>query len=316
MTLNYKDAFSKYFLYEKDYKWRSKRTLANYDCILNRFHQFLLYTKKKTLIYVHEIELDDIHSFIQHNKNRKNIKSTRYNNKIQQNTLYIYVCCLRSFFRYLGMIKVECIHWETIETIKKEDSKIQKITDEELEALIDLTYKEPHKMIGTRNRIILYLAYYSWLRSEELLSLRFYDIPVNWWAINIIGKGSKARTIWIKKEVAQLIYEFKEERKKISNKLLNTWEDYILTTLATQLDPDQRLWSGWIRYLFQKYRKKIGTEKQITCHSLRHKFSMDLYEKWTDLSVIQKLLWHADIKTTQIYATISKDILQKACLSL
>lgn len=59
------------------------------------------------------------------------------------------------------MIKVECIHWETIETIKKEDSQIQKITDEELEALIDLTYKEPYKMIGARNRIILYLAYYS-----------------------------------------------------------------------------------------------------------------------------------------------------------
>lgn len=168
----------------------------------------------------------------------------------------------------------------------KRNKKIPKIlTKEEIKRMIDCTSNIKHKLI-------LKVLYGCGLRVSEIINLYKKDINFNDGLIHIrLSKGKKDRFV------------------KIPEKLREELESYAKLTNEEILFPSNRggrLTKKTISKIVENSGKKAAIKKEVYPHLLRHSFATHLLEQGTDLRIIQKLLGHSDIKTTQIYTQISQ----------
>lgn len=299
--------------YMEAYKNRSSGTLVVYSNILEEFHQFIKFQKNTFEVKMIEIVIDDIHAYIQH---KKSAISARTKKHISQNTLYIHSAAIRSFFKYLNTIDASDLFFTKIEYVPTEPPMVHYLTDNEFKALVEAPNHEPKTLIRYRNKAIMYLGYYCWLRAHEIISIKFSDVPRNWGAIFIRWKRKVIRQIRIKKEVADVIYEYKQKKREILWEFWGSASDTICTTFSNNSKKDKQLNTSAITQIFQKYRKQLGISSKTTCHCLRRKFWTDLYKNGTPMEVIQKLMGHKNIMTTLRYTKIPDEILMENCLKL
>ena len=159
-----------------------------------------------------------------------------------------------------------------------------------------LTKEEIKKMINSlsniKHRLIIKLLYGCGLRVSELVNLKNTDLNLLEGLIHIkLSKGKKDRFVKIPESIL-------EELKSYCN--LNKEEFLFPSTRKGKLT------TATIQAIAEKSAKKAGIEKRVYPHLLRHSFATHLLEQGTDLRIIQKLLGHSDIKTTQIYTQISQ----------
>ena len=158
------------------------------------------------------------------------------------------------------------------------------LTSEEIKRLIDFTNNIKHKLI-------IKILYGCGLRVSEIINLKKEDINFNEGLIKIrLAKGRKDRFV------------------KIPDSVFNELKNYYELVKEDILFPSSRggkLTTATIRKIIKNSSKKVGIKKDIHPHSLRHSFATHLLEAGTDLRIIQKLLGHSDIKTTQIYLQVS-----------
>jgi integrase/recombinase XerD len=175
------------------------------------------------------------------------------------------------------------------------------LTEEEVERLLQAPNLET--LIGLRDKAFLEVLYGSGLRVSEVCTLNLYDIKEQ--SIRVVGKGSKERVIPIAKVAVKAVDEYilKDHRGHIKDK---QGEPLFLTVSRKRID---RV-TIWARVKY--YAKIIGLTKTISPHSLRHSFATHLLNHGADLRVIQELLGHADIATTDRYTHISKERLLKS----
>ena len=168
----------------------------------------------------------------------------------------------------------------------KRNKKIPEIlTLEEIKKMIEVTNNIKH-------RLILKLLYGCGLRVSEIVDLKKRDINFNERLIHIkLSKGRKDRFV------------------RIPESVFNELKNYIELVSEETLFPSNRggkLTTATIQAIVEKNSKKAGIKKEVYPHLLRHSFATHLLEQGTDLRIIQKLLGHSDIKTTQIYTQISQ----------
>ena len=168
---------------------------------------------------------------------------------------------------------------------------------EEIERLFSLPDKGSEK--GQRDRAILYLLYACGIRVSELCTLNLQDIGDD--SIRVVGKGGKERLIPIAKEA------------------VNAIDAYLLVSKRKGEEPSlflgkkgKRLRRETVWAMIKAYAKKAGIEKTISPHTFRHSFATHLLEGGADLRVIQELLGHSDIATTDRYTHLSDQKLQQA----
>jgi len=157
------------------------------------------------------------------------------------------------------------------------------------------------KMIKyTRNlkhKILIGLLYSSGLRVSEVVSIRLRDIDFK---NNLLlvreGKGGRSRITTISKEILEQIKRYLRERKRESEYLFETKRGHITIKTA--------------QIIVKKAAKKAKAPKETHCHTLRHSFATHLLEQGENLKVIQKLLGHKDIRTTQTYVHIAKNMIK------
>jgi site-specific recombinase XerD len=159
-----------------------------------------------------------------------------------------------------------------------------------------LTIKEIRKMIevtkNIKHKLIIKLLYGCGLRVSEIVNLKKNDLNFEEELIHIkLAKGKKDRFVKIPESL-------KEDLKNYS--LLNASEILFISSRGGKLTKDT------IQKIVQNSAKKAGIKKRVYPHLLRHSFATHLLENGTDLRIIQKLLGHSDIKTTQIYTHISQ----------
>ncbi len=212
----------------------------------------------------------------------------------------------RSFLFFLhkeGLI--EGGKWTTVARPKQEKNLPRFLYYHEVEALLEAP--DPKTAYGLRDRAILELIYSSGLRASETVGLKVDCLQSGERLIKVYGKGRKERIVPVGTVAALLIEKYIDEARPLlaaNNKDANTYDQLFLNRWGRPLS------DRGLRYLFQKYIRKVSYKIGITPHSLRHSFATHLLEGGADLRVVQELLGHVSLSTTQVYTHVTKERLR------
>ena len=205
----------------------------------------------------------------------------------------------RRFYRYLvreGEIKEDPT--AKIAMPKVGRALPQSMTEEEVEALLDAP--DVTDPLGHRDRAMLEVLYATGLRVSELISLRISQVNLNQGVIRVVGKGDKERLIPLGEESQRWLQDFiGGPRMEI---LLERQTDAVFPTRRGSCMTRQAFW-----HIIRRYAKKSGFGRKLSPHTLRHAFATHLLNHGADLRVVQMLLGHSDLSTTQIYTHVARE---------
>jgi integrase/recombinase XerC len=212
------------------------------------------------------------------------------------------ISCLRSFFKFLclqGYIPNNPILG--ISTPKREKRLPEFLYPEELENLLNLPDLSE---LGVRDQAILEVFYSSGLRLQELVGLTIADLDFNAGYLRVFGKGAKERIVPLGGCAKRALIKYLEEvRPKLLSKSNSSKQ-----TMSVFLNyRGTRLSGRSIQRLMDKYIQQLAIYRKISPHTLRHTFATHLLENGADLRVVQELLGHVDISSTQIYTHLTKE---------
>ena len=214
---------------------------------------------------------------------------------------------IRSFYRFLVYTKrIDADPSELLEMPKLDQHLPAVLTVEEIDALvaaIDLSTPE-----GQRNRAIIEMLYGSGLRVSELVNLRLSNMYMEEGFMRILGKGSKQRLVPISDEAkAQFMLWMACRHESITPQAGQ--EDYAFLNRH-----GHQLTRVMIFTIIKRLCAAAGIQKNISPHTLRHSFATHLLQNGADLRIIQQLLGHEDITTTEIYTHLEVSDLREAIL--
>ena len=174
----------------------------------------------------------------------------------------------------------------------------QSMTEEEVEALLDAP--DVTDPLGHRDRAMLEVLYATGLRVSELINLRISQVNLNQGVIRVVGKGDKERLIPLGEESQRWLQDFiGGPRMEI---LLERQTDAVFPTRRGSCMTRQAFW-----HIIRRYAKKSGFGRKLSPHTLRHAFATHLLNHGADLRVVQMLLGHSDLSTTQIYTHVARE---------
>ena len=165
-----------------------------------------------------------------------------------------------------------------------------------------LSIEMPATPRGLRDRAILEVLYASGLRASELCDLKLRDVNIAVGVVRVLGKGSKERIVPVGKPAMTAIEKYLLDCRA---KLAKKHEEQLF--LSRTGKPMERI-GLWM--LVEKYGRKSGLLRHISPHTLRHCFATHLIGGGADLRIVQELLGHSDVGTTQIYTHVDQDRLR------
>jgi integrase/recombinase XerD len=175
------------------------------------------------------------------------------------------------------------------------------LTEDEVESL--LSAPNTDEPLGHRDRAMLELLYATGLRVSELINLTQSQVNFNQGVLRIVGKGDRERLIPLGDESQRWLRDFIDgPRMEI---LLERQTDYLFPTRRGDRMTRQAFW-----HIIKRYAQKAGVRKKMSPHSLRHAFATHLLNRGADLRVVQLLLGHSDLSTTQIYTHVARERLK------
>jgi integrase/recombinase XerC len=212
------------------------------------------------------------------------------------------ISCLRSFFKFLcreGYIQNNPI--VGVSTPKREKRLPEFLYPEELENLLKLP---DQSILGLRDQAILEIFYSSGLRLQEVVGLTLADLDLSRGYLRVYGKGAKERLVPIGGCAARALQKYLcEVRPKLLIKcsIAKPTAHIFLNYRGTRLSGRS------IQRMMDKYLQQLALNRKISPHTLRHTFATHLLENGADLRVVQELLGHVDISSTQIYTHLTKE---------
>ncbi len=275
----------KYIDYLKYEKKLSENTINSYKNDLDCFKDFF----KKDLT---KINLDDMHKYLDH-LNKENKKAT---------TVAHNITVINSFYSFLINENIIATNPCTNIISPKLAKKLPNyLTEEEVDKLLNIPLKTAYDY---RNKAMLELLYATGIRVSELINLKFVNLELQDDFIRVMGKGSKERIIPMSNISKKYLIEYIE----IYRKTLLKSKDSEYLFINNQGNVISRV--GFFK-IIKKLCLENNISKNVSPHILRHSFATHLLAHGADLRVIQELLGHSDISTTQIYAHLINDKLKK-----
>jgi integrase/recombinase XerD len=176
------------------------------------------------------------------------------------------------------------------------------LTEADVEKL--LAAPDVEDMLGLRDRAMLETLYASGLRVSELVTLKVAQVSQDMGVVRVIGKGGKERLVPLGEEALAWLRRYVDEsRPRILGRRAT---DALFVTQRRSAMTRQQFWN-----LIRRYAQRGGLVKPISPHTLRHAFATHLLNHGADLRVVQLLLGHADISTTQIYTHVARERLKQ-----
>jgi len=267
----------------------SNNTLSSYKRDLSNFFGYI---KKRRIVSIGKVTRQMITSFMLSEKDRG----------LSANSISREVACLKSFFKFLVREnKIKDNITSVIESPKLWKKLPSALDLSEVEKLLKApNIREP---MGVRDKAMLELIYATGMRVSELINLKMDDLNMGVGFIKCLGKGQKERVVPFGSKAKEWLVRYLDKgrasflKKKVSNFLF-------LTRLSRPMSR-QMFWK-----IIKKYAVKARIKKDIMPHSLRHSFATHILERGADLRVVQEMLGHSDISTTQIYTHINKERLK------
>ncbi|NND64806.1 MAG: site-specific tyrosine recombinase XerD [Gammaproteobacteria bacterium] len=209
----------------------------------------------------------------------------------------------RSFYRHLlRNSKISSDPTAQIEMPKVGRSLPQALSEKEVEDLLDAP--DTGQPLGVRDRAMLELLYATGLRVSELITLKVSQVNMNQGVIRIVGKSGRERLIPVGEVCQSWIRRFNEgPRQEILN---GRQTEFMFPTRRGDKMTRQAFW-----HIIKRYTKAANIEKKMSPHSLRHAFATHLLNHGADLRVVQMLLGHSDLSTTQIYTHVARQRLKE-----
>jgi integrase/recombinase XerD len=255
----------------------SRNTIASYRGDLEQLARFL---DGKSLLRAGE---ENLFAFLGSRKGRSSSAARR-------------VSTLKRFYRYcLRERRVAADPTLKLDPPKRTPRFPKSISEADVEAL--LAAPDTATPLGLRDRAMLETLYATGLRVSELVGLKIFAVNLDAGVVRVMGKGSKERLVPMGEEAADWIARYLESRQRKSNALFITARGTGMTR--------QAFW-----YLIRRYAARAVPGKKLSPHVLRHAFATHLINHGADLRVVQLLLGHADISTTQIYTHVARERLK------
>lgn len=174
----------------------------------------------------------------------------------------------------------------------------------ELDVELLLDAPEVTNALGFRDRTMLEMLYATGLRVSELVNLKFEQISFRQGVVRIIGKGNKERLVPVGEVAMGWLEEYMTQARKT---ILGERQcDYLFVTNRADSMTRQAFW-----HIIKRHAKKAQINKELSPHTLRHAFATHLLNHGADLRVVQLLLGHSDLSTTQIYTHIARERLKE-----
>ena len=210
---------------------------------------------------------------------------------------------LKRFFRYcLRQGKVKSDPTLRIDAPKLPRGLPRSLTEDDVESLLAAPRVE--QALGLRDRAMLETLYASGLRVSELVSLKLSQVSQDMGVVRVMGKGSKERLVPLGEESLDWIRRYLKEARMVL--LRGRASDDLFVTARGAAMTRQMFW-----HLLRRYALQAGLKKPISPHTLRHAFATHLLNHGADLRVVQLLLGHSDISTTQIYTHVARERLKQ-----
>ncbi len=235
--------------------------------------------------------------------------------KVNKASIARKLSAMRSFYRFLTREEILSVNPLEEASSPKLDKRLPTfLTSTEITRLIEIPDAE--NPYGQRDRAILELLYASGLRISEVTSLDTGRINLESREIRVVGKGSKERIVLIGEPAAEALKRYIREGRKIIPliKLPKGAKPPRSKALFVN-NQGGRLSDRSIQKLMQKYVRLAGIEKDVHPHTVRHTFATHMLDGGADLRVVQELLGHSNLSTTQIYTHISKKRAKEVYLS-
>lgn len=313
----------------------SQLTVSNYAHYLERF---LLFCDQKKItspggvtqevIHNYRLWLNRLHDssaspgFSPASTIKEYISPTKALSKTTQN---YHLIALRSFLKYLARQDVNSLAPEKIELADTPDRAITFLEDDELMRL--LAAPTPTTLLGARDAAILMLLFSTGLRVAELTALDREQINLKTDELTVIGKGGKARLVFISEAARNALANYLKRRKDKDpalfvrhGKIIKKKEpginkttkqgDYRLNVQGEKAS-ELRLTPRTIQRIVKRYALKAGITKEVHPHTLRHSFATDLLSNGADIRSVQQLLGHSSITTTQLYTHVTNKQLRE-----
>ncbi len=270
----------------------SRHTQKNYISDLRQFLAFLkeIGVEAEQGGRVH-IEPDVIRTFL----------GNLYRRKVKKVTVMRKIASLRAFFKFLfreGRIPFNPA--EMVQAPRAEKHIPTVLPLEEMHALLETDFSGD--FYGSRDRAILELLYSSGIRVNELSQLNMDDIDFGQGLIKVRGKGKKERIVPVGDPAMLALKKYIENRREMVKKESFMQDPEFPVFLGKK---GTRLTTRSVGRIVDKYILKSGVNKKISPHTLRHTFATHLMEGGADLRVIQELLGHESLSTTQRYTSMS-----------
>jgi integrase/recombinase XerD len=282
---------------------QSDNTAKTYAALLGKF---VTWAETQKLADWKSVELKHLMAFLQHERTRKatigrppnkNSAAEQPARRLSGESVYLEIAALRAFYKFAENEKILPANIAENLSLPRRWKRLPKaLSNAEIEKL--LKPENPETKENLCDQAVLELAYASGLRLSELKNLRLEQLHLDAGFINVIGKGNKERVVPVGRKAVAALNRFLENgRPKLV--MPKSPANVFLTQRGTPFASV----TLWLR--IRNRVKRTGISRNITPHMLRHSFATHLLEHGADLRVIQELLGHASIGTTEIYTHVT-----------
>lgn len=278
----------------------SRLTVRNYSHYLRRFSQWLRTQKPSGKI------TDITQELIREYRLYLSRLSFGQGQSLSRKTQAYYIIALRSFLRWLIKTDRPALSPDKIDLPKAESRSLKFLTGEQVDRLLNAPSLST--IPGKRDKAILEVLFSTGLRVSELVSLDRDKVDLDRREFGVIGKGGRARVVFLSGRAADYIRQYTGARNDNYKPLFIRHKGKFDPSLS---DEEVRLTPRSVQRMIKKYARKMKIPVEVTPHVLRHSFATDLLMAGADLRSVQEMLGHKNVSTTQIYTHVTNPRLRE-----